>query len=213
MQHPQRLFRLATLAIVGLVFLNASAWLLPIVSEYSVIGDNISELALGRFGFVLTAAFLVAGIGILGLAFAIRTLTQGIWGSLAGSLLIALYGAGAVLVAIFPTDRVDRAADVWSQSTTGTIHVAVALVSFLCVIPGMFILFRTFLLEKRWRSFTQWWLALFPSAALALLFVQAEGPWVGLMQRLLVGVISAWLILVAFKVRSIAKCGDTTRFG
>jgi hypothetical protein len=34
------------------------------------------------------------------------------------------------------------------------------------------------------------------------MFVQAEGPWVGLMQRLLISAISGWLILVALRVRT-----------
>jgi hypothetical protein len=210
-QHPQRLIGLAGLAIVGLVFLNSSAWLLPIWSEFGAIGDNISELVLGRFGFVQTAAFLVAGVGIVGLAFAIYQLTQDSWRSRIGSLLIALYGAGAIIAAIFPTDRIDSASDVWSQSTTGTIHIVVALISFLCVIPGMYLLTWHFFGEARWRRITSWWMMLFPSAALALLFIQSEGPRVGLNQRLFVAVVSAWLILVALKVRSIA--GSEERAG
>jgi hypothetical protein len=101
MQQPRRLSLLAGLAIVGLVLLNASAWLLPLVSEFSMIGDTMSELVLGRFGFVQTAAFLLSGIGTLGLAFAIYALTQRSWRSRIGSLLIAVYGAGAILVAFF----------------------------------------------------------------------------------------------------------------
>jgi hypothetical protein len=205
-EHPQRLALLAALAIVGQVALNASAWLLPAVSEYRLIGDNMSELVLGRYGAVQTAAFLIAGAGTLGLAVAIRALTAGSWGSGIGSLLIAVYGAGAILVAIFPTDRVDRPADVWSQSTTGTIHLVVAIASFLCAIVGMFVLTRTFMTAARWRSLTPW-LMLFPAGALALFFVQSEGSLVGLLQRLLVLVISAWLIVVAFRVRSIAASG------
>jgi hypothetical protein len=75
------------------------------VSEYGVVRDHVSELTLGRFGFVQTAAFLMAGLGTLGLAVAIRRLTAGSRGSLTGSLLVGMYGAGAVLSAIFPTDR------------------------------------------------------------------------------------------------------------
>jgi hypothetical protein len=37
--------------------------------------------------------------------------------------------------------------------------------------------------------------------------VQEEGPLIGLLQRLLVAVISAWLILVALRVRSIVTPG------
>jgi hypothetical protein len=65
-QHAQRLSLLAALAIVGQLVLAASALLLPIWSEYSLTGDNISELALGRYGVAQTAAFLVVGLSTLG---------------------------------------------------------------------------------------------------------------------------------------------------
>lgn len=53
------------------------------------------------------------------------------------------------------------------------------------------------------------WLALLAGAALALLFVQSKGPWVGIMQRLLTTAISAWLILVALRARTIASEQET----
>lgn len=201
-QHAQRLSLLAGLAIVGQLILAASALLLPIWSEYGLIGDNISELALGRYGFAHTAAFLIVGLSTLGLALAIRELTAGSWGSFVGSLLIAIYGAGAILSAVFPTDRIDSPADLSSLSATGTIHIAVAMASFVCAIIGMFVLTRTVTRDDRWRSFPRW-AVLFPAGALVLMFLQTQGPLVGLMQRLFVAIISAWLILVALKIRSI----------
>jgi hypothetical protein len=205
-QRPQRLSMLATLAIVGQLVLVATALLLPIWSRYSLVRDNISELALGRYGFAQTAAFVLAGVGTMALAFAIRQLTKGSWGSRVGSLLIAVYGAGAILSAVFPTDRIDSPTDLSSLSATGTIHIAVAIASFLGVIVGMFVLSRTFARERSWGSF--WRLSVFfPAGALALSIVQQEGPLIGLLRRALVIVISAWLILVALRVRSIVTPG------
>ena len=148
-RRPARqLSLLATLAIVGQLALAASALFLPIWSEYGLIGDNIRELALGRFGYLQTAAFLAVGLGTLGLAYAIRRLTAGSRGSLIGSVLIAVYGVGAIGSAVFPTDRIDS------------------------------------------------------PAALVLLFLQAEGLLVGLMQRLLIAMLSTWLIPVALHVHA-----------
>jgi hypothetical protein len=204
--RSQSLSLLAALGIVGQVVLLASALLLPIWSQYSLIHDNISELALGRYGFVQTAAFLIAGVGTLGLAFTIRELTKGSWGSRVGSLLMAVYGAGAILSAVFPTDRIDSRADLSSLSATGTIHIGVAIASFLSVIVGMFVLSRTFAQANSWRSFSRW-PVFFPAGALALIIVQQEGPLIGLLQRALVTVISAWLILVALRARSVVTPG------
>jgi hypothetical protein len=68
----------------------------------------------------------------------------------------------------------------------------------------MFVLTWTFSRLVRWRSLVVW-SAILAGAALALLFVQREGPWVGLMQRLLVTAISGWLLLVANRVRTIVS--------
>ena len=152
LHHPTRLSALATLAIVGQLFLLASAWLLPLVSEYTIVGDSISEMVLGQYGFVQTLAFLIAGVGIIGLAYAIRRLTVGTWGSLTGALLIGVHGVGALLVALFPTDRIDTPADIWAQSTTSMIHTIVALGSFVAVVVGMVILAWTFSRAGRWRD-------------------------------------------------------------
>ncbi len=194
---------LAAVAIIGQVILLASALLLPLVSEYRLLGDNISELVLGRFGWVQTLAFICGGIGTLALAYAIRQLTAGTWGSRVGSLLVGVYGVGAILVALFPTDRIDNPDEVWAQSTTGMIHIAISTLSFVCMIVAMFVLFRTFLLDSRWRPLTPW-IILLPCAAFSLFFGQGEGPWVGLLQRMMVGVISAWIVIVALRVHALA---------
>ena len=203
LQNSQWLPQLANLAIVGQVILFASAWLLPIVSEYSLVGDYISELTLGRYGFIQSVAFLVAGAGTLALAYAIRQLTKGVWGSLVGPLLVGLYGLGSILIAIFPTAQVDTTMDIWTQSTAGIIHAFVALISFPAMVIGMFILTRTFGLLPAWRSIMRL-SVFFPAGSLGLLVAQGQGPLLGLLQRLLVVVISGWIILVALRVRKIA---------
>jgi hypothetical protein len=195
------------MAIVAQVFNLASAWLLPAVSEFSLIGDNISELVLGQYGWIQTVAFLFYSIGTLGLAYALRQFTRGSRGSLVGSLLIALNGLGLLVVAFFATDRIDSPAEVWAQSTTGTIHLFASIGSFLSAIIGMFVLTWTFARDARWRSLTLW-SGLFFSGALALFFGQSEGPWVGLLQRLLVLMIAAWQILVAVRIRSLAMAAE-----
>ncbi|MEZ4616005.1 MAG: DUF998 domain-containing protein [Caldilineaceae bacterium] len=207
-QQAQLLAGLALFAIVCKVILLASAWLLPFVSEYSLVGDNISELVLGRFGVIQTVAFVLSGLGTLGLAWAMYRLTRGLWGSIVGSILIGLYGISALIAAVFPTDRIDSPADLANLSTTGMVHSGAALVGFICIIIGMFVLTRT-LMQAGWRTFARW-TALLPASALALLFVQGEGPLVGLLQRTLVTATSLWLLAVAFMVRNVAVAAETS---
>src|SRR5690625_4192856 len=135
-QNPLHLPLLAILVIGSQFNFLVIAWFLPALSQFSLLGDNISELALGRFGFVQTAAFIISGLGTIGLAFIIHRLTAQSKKSLVGSLLVAIYGVGAILSAFFPTDRIDNPVDLQTLTAAGTIHVLIALVSFLCIIIG-----------------------------------------------------------------------------
>jgi hypothetical protein len=122
LQEARRLQLIAAGAIVGLAFFSATALLLPLVSEYSLTADYISELPLGRYGYLQTAAFFAAGGSSLALATGIREATKGSWGSRMGSAFLGLYGLGGVLVGIFPGDEVDAAGRVVSPTSVGLRH-------------------------------------------------------------------------------------------
>ena len=137
----------------------------------------------------------------------IREATKGSWGSRMGSAFFGLYGLGGVLVGIFPTDEVDAAGRVVSPTSVGTVHTVVSALAFVFGIVGMFVLSRTFKRNARWQAFWPWSLVLAVIAPVGF-FLQSELPWVGLSQRIFVGTITLWLVLVAFRLRSIAKAAS-----
>jgi hypothetical protein len=205
-QEAPRLELIAAMAIVGLAFFTATALLLPLVSEYSLASDYISELALGRYGYLQTTAIFAAGVSSLALAVGIREATRGSWESPLGSTFFGLYGLGFILAGIFPTDEVDAAGRVGSPTSVGTVHFVASLSAFVLGIAGMFVLSRTFKRDARWRGFWPWSLVLALAALVGfIVLVPSEGAWVGLYQRIYVGTIILWEVLVAFRLRSIAK--------
>ncbi len=137
-----RLDLIAAVAIAGLAFFTATVLMLPLASEYSLASDYISELALGRYGYLQTAAFFAIGVGSLALAVGIREATRGSWGSRLGSAFFGLYSLGAILAGIFPTDEVDAAGRVGSPTSVGAIHIVASLSAFVLGIAGMFVLSR-----------------------------------------------------------------------
>jgi hypothetical protein len=200
----KRMNRLTTIAIVGVVFFAASATLLPLVSEYSFAGDYISELAIGRFGYVQTVAFFTLGLGALALSLGVREATRGSWGSRVGAVLLGIFGVSLLLAGIFPTDAIDAAGRTHSPSTAGSIHIVVSLLAFASVISCMFVLSRTFKRDARWRSFWPYSLVL-AFTALMTFFLNGDGRWTGLYQRAFIGTILSWLVLAAIWLRSIAS--------
>jgi len=194
---------LAKTALAGAACFMASALLLPLISEYTLVGDFISVLAIGRFGFVQTIAFLAQGIGLLALAAGIRRTTRGSWGSLVGSAFFVLSGIGTLIAAGFPIDGGTQ-----PQTAAGTVHSLAALVTFVCAVLGMFVLTRTFKRTAPWRSYWPSSLVL-ALVALVLFFLPGGDDWVGLFQRIFVGVIIVWVVLVALRLRSIAGGAQT----
>jgi hypothetical protein len=75
-QEAHGLELLATGAILGLVFFAATALLLPLGSEFSFAADYVSERAIGRYGYLQTAAFFAGGSGTLALAAGVRGVTR-----------------------------------------------------------------------------------------------------------------------------------------
>src|SRR5215213_1531918 len=75
-QEARRIELIAAGVIVGLAFFAAIALLLPPVSEYSLTEDTISELAIGRYGYLQTAAFFAVGGSSLALAVGIRVVRR-----------------------------------------------------------------------------------------------------------------------------------------
>ena len=209
--EPRRLKLIATVAIVGWAFFAAIALLLPLVSEYSLTADHISELAVGRYGYLQIVAFFAAGFGTLALAWAVREATNGSWGSRLGSALVGLYGVGMILTGIFPTDEVDPAGRVGSPTIAGTVHSVGSLLAFMLGLAGVFVLSRTFKRDARWRAFWPWSLALAFAVLVGfiVLALSAGTAWIGLIQRIFNGTIILWLVLVAFRIRSISKGAST----
>lgn len=187
---------LAIVSLGGSGCFVASALLLPAVSEYGIRGDFISELAIGRYGFFQTLAFVAFGIGALALAAGLRGSTKGSWGSFAGSVLVGLLGIGVLLDAVSPIDPGGR-----MTTVAGTVHLVAALVAFVCVVVAMFVLSRTFKQSAGWRSI--WSVSLVLAfAALAAFFLPSGGEWAGLFQRVFVGIVVSWMVIVAIRLRS-----------
>ncbi len=119
-------------------------------------------------------------------------------GSAFGSALLSVNGLGLIVAALVPTDRVDSPADLAALSTGGLVHVAAAAVGLVSAVVAMSVWSLVFARDCAWRPLVSW-SVLLAGGSLALLFLQNQGPLVGLMQRLLVTRVAAWMIMVAFR--------------
>ncbi len=123
-----KLFWIVILGIVLYVVLDVIAQILP--PHYSPISQAESDLAVGKFGLIMTVNFLNRGILSLLFIFAfLQTLDiKGVARSpfRAGAYLLGIWAVGALLLAVFPTD-VPATPISWH----GAIHLVVAIIAFI----------------------------------------------------------------------------------
>jgi hypothetical protein len=122
-----------------------------------------------------------------------------------GAALLGLWAVASMLLAVFPTD-VEGAA----VTTHGRLHVLCALVAFLAVLVGEIVLLQSGREDTRWQGMIAApravaWLAL-PAMlwlVVALGRHTADSGTAGLAERLFLGLVIAWMGLVAYRLRPV----------
>jgi hypothetical protein len=204
--------------VAGLVVLYAAldivAQLLP--PHYSAITQAESDLAVGPYGGIMTANFVVRGVLTLLFLFGFARTVEaegGSWRTYGrGFAAFLVWGVGAFLLAAFPTDVPST-----PVSWHGAIHLVVAIVAFLGGALGTYWLATRFGESPSLRPARAWAKAL---SILCLVLVAVEllggmliarlsGDVGGLLERLFLGSVLLWLFLVAiFLARTRPTSGE-----
>ena len=211
---PSISYRALTLAIAGIalyVLLDVVAQLLP--PHYSPISQAESDLAVGPYGYVMAINFVVRGF--LTFAFLVGLIGATHLGARArvGVALLAIWGLGALILAVFPTD-------VGSVVTVhGTIHNLTALVAFLGGAFGTLLLSFHFHGEPRLRTLEPVARAI-AGLAVVMFFVTGAGFFVhrlssifGLLERIFIGLVLVWMLVVALELLRSSRTPLTTAPG
>jgi len=200
-----RLFWAVIVGVVLYVVLDVVAQLLP--PHYSPISQAESDLAVGKFGFIMTINFL--NRGILSLLFIygfLRTLDlAGVARQQfrTGTYLLEAWAVGAVLLAIFPTDVPST-----PVSWHGAIHLIVAIIAFIGGAFGALAISQKLGQNQIFQGLRRFAL---PLSVVVLVFwvIEFALPFVaphlnnrigGLTERLFLGSVLLWLGAVSFYI-------------
>ena len=191
---------LALLTIVGLVLyviLDVIAQLLP--PHYNAISQAESDLAVGPYGFVMTINFVLRGLLALALVWALSRAAPKSGLSRTGLALLALWGIGALVLALFPTDLAGA-----KPTLHGVIHLFVALLAFICGAIGELLLALRFAKAEPWRSLRAPALviAILAIILFVILLMSAFPHAYGLVERIFIGLVLLWMLVVALRMRS-----------
>jgi len=172
--------------------------------DYSHASQFVSELGargtrnaavMNLLGFVPTG-FLLAAFGV-----ALARLLDGGASAVAGSLLLAGFGAGLVAAGSLPCEP-------GCPQQAPTLHDSVSIAGFLAAIAGFALLARLFRHQPSWRPL---WLYSALTSAVALVWLVALAhsidarEWTGLWQRLLIGTLFLGCAVLGWRAFHLAK--------
>jgi len=209
----RRAATLALLTIAGIflyVIIDVIAQLLP--PHYNPIKQAESDLAVGPYGFVMTINFVLRGLLSLALLWALvlGVAMQGL--SRPGLILLGAWGVGAIVLALFPTDLAGAA-----PTFHGKIHLQVATLAFICAAVGELLLSLKFANDEQSRSLRRpalviATLVIFAALlVLALPFAPKLASDFGLYERIFIGLVLLWMLVIAFRLRSLPGSNNPLR--
>lgn len=192
--------QLGTVGMIGVAF-----WVVAVISlhfldaELDAAETYVSDYALGDYGWLMQAAFIVVGLATIAIAWGLRvTLAPGKRVT-ASVVLVLIAGVGFILAGVFNTDPTGET----ELTAAGTIHVLSALVLFLSLIISAWMLRGVFKRDETWAPLSM--PALGFAIALTVTFLVSfltgdDGP-VGVTQRIFAGVIMIWLFVLGWNIR------------
>jgi hypothetical protein len=194
--------QLGTMGMVGVI-----VWVVAVIALHFLDPDlaaadtYVSDYALGDYGWLMRAAFIVVGIGTIAIGLGLRLSLAPGKRVTASVILVLIAGIGFLLAGIFNGDPTG----VEDLTTAGMIHLVSALVLFLSLVVSAWLLRGVFKRDESWGSLST--PALWFAIALTVLFLVSfgtpeDGP-VGLTQRLFAGVMMVWLFVLGMNVRRI----------
>jgi hypothetical protein len=177
-------------------------------ANYNPLRHPVSSLALGDYGWVQSANFIVAGLLMLAFSVGLRLVLGSQKGSTLGPLLIAIWAVGLIGAGIFITDPVSGyplgTPDLLLNPTThGALHDWFSLPGFIALTAACFVLGSRFAAqgERGWAFYSFVTGVLFPVGIVLASagFSQAENlvNFGGLFQRTAVTAGWIWLTLLA----------------
>ncbi len=171
-------------------------------ARYNAVSQAISELALGRDGWLMAVAFCSVGAGFLCVAILLkRTVTKAV---AAPVLLTAAAVLAGPVSAAFHTDPAGGGTTVHGQ-----IHDTAGIVTFIILIAAMFVASRGFFRDPAWRRLAVPSLAWSLCATGAFFLVPLLGnSEFGLAQRIFVITWLIWLITVAAHARRLPAAAE-----
>jgi hypothetical protein len=193
--NPANFFIATIIGIIIYIVLDVIVQSLP--PYYNPITQAESFLAVGPYGYIMMVNFLVRGFlslsFILGLIFTFKTRKSSYS---IGLILLGVWSFGAIILAFFPADLPTHV------TVHGTIHLITALLAFIGGGLGILILSLGMRSDNQFLDIIKYLLPLsiFSVISMVLSFVLLTSPLFGLIERIFIGTVLLWMLIVSIYI-------------
>jgi hypothetical protein len=191
-RHPTSRSPLGRAAFAGIAAFVVIVCALHVVQAgtYHPLSEAVSELALGRAGWLMAVAFCSIGTGTLCLAAVQSRLSSQ---PRVAPCLIGISGALSYVSAFVHADGPGR------STTHGTIHQLVGVTTFILLVSGMFALVRPMRRDHDWRALATPTLVLAIAAVGAFFLIPISGTaYFGVAQRIFLSLVVGWALTMSW---------------
>jgi hypothetical membrane protein len=205
---PKRLRVLAGFVAATVVAFVAATVIESILQPGSADASRpVSELAIGPAGSFVTGAFILVGLGLVALAWALHEAVVPGKGKRRACRLLVLAGLEIAGLGVFPTDTTPV-----PSTPTGWVHFGLAGSAFVVLMVAFLMFARAFRDDPRWSKVATatTGLAWLTVAAFLLHLVPVVGPPAfaaseGMLERLLIAAFLLWVVVSTNHLRLVAK--------
>lgn len=198
---------LAGVGAAAVVYLAATLLVMHAIQpELNPATHYVSEYAHGQLGWLVLVGYVVAGAGVLALAWSVRSGLPGRW-AVASAVCLALVSLGLIATGLTRIDVAQADGSV-ASTASGMAHELAGYVVFLGMIPGAFILSGAFRRDPRMlragfvaRLFA--WGLVIAFVLSVVVFQRLE--LVGAGQRIFLVAWLSWLIFIGLQLRVVER--------
>jgi hypothetical protein len=198
------------LAVLGVLYFFAAVSVAEALRPmYDPVTRTISELAVGRNGWLQVSAFVVLGLSFWALPAGMWRRVRATLFSRLGLILLLVSGASSFVAAAFPTDL--RGAAVATLS--GDVHETAASVGYACLITAMLLFSWHFRRDESWRRFRplSTGLTLLGLGILIAMAVTGNSDVAGLLQRTMAATLLVWVALAGVQAGRLSLAARPAR--
>ncbi|HTX68289.1 MAG TPA: DUF998 domain-containing protein [Thermoleophilia bacterium] len=198
------------LAVLGVLYFFAAVSVGESLQPmYDPVTRTISELAVGRYGWLQVSAFVALGLSLWALPAGMWRRVRATVSSRLGLVLLVVCGASSFVAAAFPTDL--RGAVV--ATVSGDVHEVAASVGYACLISAMLLFSWHFRRDHSWRHFHPVSTALTVTglAVLIAMAVTGESVVAGLLQRTMAATLLVWVALAGVQAGRLSLAARPAR--